>query len=287
MSNNATQVPLVAILNPNSGPGSSKNTTFVSDVATLHGGGGKVIGYFPTGYGTTNLSQVTNWINSYVSWYSVDGFFIDEMANNNNASNLNYYAAIYQYIKGINTNYSVTGNPGAPTQESYLTTPTADRLMIFKDESTNYPGYVPSRWVTNHLAKQFVNVCYGSGLNSTTMSNFMGLASNRNAGWIYFTDADLPNPYSTLPSYWAGEVGLVQSLNQSAPATQITIAGITNSIPSLKITGAPGVYEIQMASATNFSNWMQLQLLNMPAGTGTISDASALNRSNSFYRTLQ
>jgi hypothetical protein len=146
---------------------------------------------------------------------------------------LNYYAALYQYIKSQDARFTVTGNPGTDTVEAYLGQPAADLLMTFEDESTNYPGYVPSSWVTNHLARQFIHVAYGL-TNATTMSNDVNLAISRNAGWIYFTAADLPNPYDTLPAYWTNEVSLVQSLNRAAPGTQIKLSGMTNGIPTAR-----------------------------------------------------
>jgi hypothetical protein len=284
MSNAATRVPFVAILNPDSGPGAAQDANYVSAVANLHAAGGQVIAYVHTSYAARALALVTNDVNLYLAFYAVDGFFIDEMTDDADTNHLNYYATLYQYIKSQNARFTVTGNPGTGTVEAYLIQPAADRLMTFEDKSTNYPGYVPSSWVTNHLASQFVHVAYGL-TNTTTMSNDVNLAIGRNAGWIFFTDADLPNPYDTLPAYWTNEVNLVQALNQAAPGTRITLSGITSSIPTLNVTGAPGAYEIQATS--NLANWTPLQVLYTPTGTGTVADATATNRAASYYRTRQ
>ncbi|MGA2245499.1 MAG: spherulation-specific family 4 protein [Verrucomicrobiota bacterium] len=283
MSNAATRVPLIAILNPDSGPGTAQDANFVSAVDQLHNAGGQVIGYVHTSYATRAMAQVTNEVSLYLAFYSLDGFFIDEMTDDADTNHLNYYATLYQYIKSQNARFTVTGNPGTSTVEAYLGQPAADRLMTFEDESTNYPGYVPSSWVTNHLARQFIHVAYGL-TNARTMSNDVNLAIGRNAGWIYFTDADLPNPYNTLPGYWTNEVNFVRALNQALPGTRINLT-ITEEIPNLIITGAAGVYEIQAAS--NFANWMPLQMLYTPTGTGTVADMTATNRAAGFYRTQQ
>jgi len=206
------------------------------------------------------------------------------MTDDADTNHLNYYATLYQYIKSQNARFTVAGNPGTGTVEAYLGQPVTDLLMTFEDESTNYPGYVPSGWVTNHLARQFIHVAYGL-TNATTMSNDVNLAITRNAGWIYFTAAVLPNPYDTLPAYWTNEVSLVQALNQAMPGTQIKLSGLTNWIPTLSITGAAGVYEIQTAS--DFAGWTPLQVLYTPTGTGTVTDLTASNRAASFYRTQQ
>jgi len=284
MSNAAGRVPLNAILNPDSGPGTAPDANYVFSVANVHTAGGQVIGYVHTSYATRAWSQVTNDVNLYLAFYSLDGFFIDEMTADANPAHLNYYAALYQYIKSLNPRFTVTGNPGASTVETYLQQPLADRLMTFEDEATNYPGYVPSSWVTNHLARQFVHVAYGL-TNPATMSNDVTLALSRNAGWIFFTDANLPNPYAALPAYWTNEVNLVQSLNQAAPVTRIKLTGITNQIPALIITGASGSYQIQTTS--NFSTWTDLPVFYTPTGTSTVTDLTATNRPASFYRARQ
>jgi hypothetical protein len=121
--------------------------------------------------------------------------------------------------------------------------------------------------------------------NATTMSNDVTLALSRNAGWIYFTDAELPNPYDTLPAYWTNEVNFLQALNQAALGTRIKLTGITNRIPTLNLNGAAGAYEIQATS--NLASWTPLQVLYTPTGTGTVADATATNRAASFYRTQQ
>ena len=38
-------------------------------------------------------------------------------------------------------------------------------------------------------------------------------AIGTNAGYIYITDDQLPNPYDTLPSYWSQEVSLIEFIN--------------------------------------------------------------------------
>jgi spherulation-specific family 4 protein len=143
-------------------------------------------------------------IDTYLSFYAVDGFFIDEMTDDKNTNHLAYYAAIYRYIKGAGTRYRVTGNPGENTEQAYLAEPAADCLMVFENDSTNYPGFVPSDWEAKYPAQQFAHIAYH--VNSAAMSNDVELAASRHAGWVYFTD----HGYDALPSYWTNEVQLCQ-----------------------------------------------------------------------------
>lgn len=208
----AAHIPLIAIMNPASGPGKSRDKTYVRALSKLHHAGGKVIGYVHTSYGDRPLAEVENEIDRYRAFYAVDGFFIDEMTNDKNMNHLDYYAAIYKYVKAKGANYTVTGNPGCNTTEDYMTRPTDDSFMIFEDNSTNYVNFTPSHWVVRYSAQQFVHLPYNVA-TATTMTNYVELAVSRHAGWICITDDTLPNPYKALPSYWANEVNLVQAVN--------------------------------------------------------------------------
>jgi hypothetical protein len=205
------------------------------------------------------------------------------MINDSDTNHLNYYAALYQYIKGRNANLPVMGNPGTTTLEAYLNGPTVDSLLIFEN-GTGYDSFTPPDWVTNHLARQFANIAYDVG-SAATMSNYVSFAASRNAGWVFFTDATGANPYDRLPGYWTNEVALIQSLNQNAPVTTLKMLGVTSQTPSLQISGAPGTYEIQ--TTTNLSNWVATQMVNVPTNTLTFTDAPATNSAMRFYRSVQ
>ena len=95
----AGRVPLVAIMNPNSGPGAAQNPDYVAAVNALRASGGKVIGYVSTAYTARGTNVVMADIDRYFSWYAVDGIFLDEFTNDADTNHLNYYAALHQYIQ--------------------------------------------------------------------------------------------------------------------------------------------------------------------------------------------
>jgi hypothetical protein len=279
----ATRVPLVAIMNPNNGPGRTQNPNFVAAVNSLHTAGGHVIGYVSTSYAARDTNTVKADIDRYFGFYSVDGIFLDEMTNDANTSHLNYYAALYQYIQRQGTNLVVVGNPGINTQEGYLTRPAADVLVTFESDA-GYSSLVVDRWVTNHLARQFSHLPYNVP-SAAAMTNHINLAASRNAGWIYVTDDALPNSWDTLPAFWTNEVNYIRSLNLSAPATQLRILSVSNRIPSLQLSGAPGTYELQATS--NLANWFSLATVSTTTNTVNVKDASATNSSGRLYRARQ
>mgnify|MGYP003578331757 CR=1 FL=1 len=75
-------VPIVAIINPNNGPGDSKDTNYVTGIQKLQSAGVVVIGYVATGYGSRSSNTVQADINTYKSLYpQITGIFFDEMSN--------------------------------------------------------------------------------------------------------------------------------------------------------------------------------------------------------------
>ena len=82
----ASRVPLVAIMIPGNGPGTTQNPNCVAAVNSLRAAGGRVIGYVYTFYTARDTNVVRADISRYFSFYAVDGVFLDEMTNDANTS---------------------------------------------------------------------------------------------------------------------------------------------------------------------------------------------------------
>ncbi len=135
----AAKIPIEAIMNPGSGPGSRVNPDYQVAVGELQTAGGKVIGYVATGYGS-RTDRTPSWPTSRrtSTWYNVDGIFLDEMGNQDGSLD---YVALYNAIKALTAgsrgSLHVVGNPGTPFPwvQSYLAA--ADTLNIFEGPLTN------------------------------------------------------------------------------------------------------------------------------------------------------
>jgi hypothetical protein len=278
LNRTALRVPLIAILNPNSGPGTSAENNYRQAISNLHSAGGRVIGYVHTSYGARLLSDVKEDVDRYLSFYSVDGFFIDEMDNRNLPLSYGYYADLYQYIKANNAAFIVVGNPGTTTREEYLTG--ADMLVTFEN-NTGYDTYVPDRWTTNYPASRFAHLPYAVS-SGATMTNYIQLARARNVGFIFVTDDLLPNPWDRLPEYWEAEVSLLQELNR--PRLAITLDN--QHTIRLEVHGAPGLRSVLEAS-TNLTQWTPLSTNQPGDGKYVVTNSSAGPFSRRFYRAKQ
>ena len=219
----ASKTKVTAIINPASGPGSAVNSEYVAAINTFRAAGGKVIGYVPTNYGGRAQADVLIDVNSYQNFYNIDGIFLDEMSNL--ASNLGYYQSVYGSIKGINNTYSIFGNAGTNTLESYLSA--ADVLVTFENQ-TGYEANVPDAWTQNYAANRFANLLYNVDSESTMLS-YIALADQRNVGYVYVTNdnnanpSSLNNPWDTLPSYWNAEVNTQQMAVTPLPTTGLLL----------------------------------------------------------------
>ena len=279
----AGRVPLVAIMNPNSGPDTTQNPDYVAAVNSLRASGGKVIGYVSTSYTARSTNAVRTDIDRYFSFYAVDGIFLDEFTNDADTNHLNYYAALYQYIQTKGTNLLVVGNPGINTEEAYLTRPCADVLVTFEVD-TGYAAHAVDAWATNHLARQFCHLPYAVA-GASTMTNDVNLAVARNVGWLYVTGDSGANPWDTLPAYWTNEVKYIQSLNQAIPPTILKLSSVTNGLASVHISGAPGTYELQ--STSNFVDWSTAATVSTSTNQIDVKAGPVTNAARRFYRTRQ
>jgi hypothetical protein len=282
----AQRVPLIAIMNPNNGPTTAPIADYSRAVTALRNAGGLVIGYVYSSYTARPVAQVKADIDRYLSFYTIDGIFVDEMTNDPDAAHLAYYAELYSYIKSNRPSYLVVGNPGTKTLADYLLRPTADLLVTFEN-NTGYAQYVPDPWTQTRPATAFSHLCYATAA-AETMTNYVDLAARRNAGYIYVTDDSGSNPWDRLPSYWETEVACVEKLNRAAASNQRPVLGISRQASGavqVNVTGAPGRYVLQ--ASANLTNWQPMTTNVSATGNFSIHETVVTDRPVWTYRAEQ
>lgn len=193
-------VPMRVILNPNSGPGSSKNTDYVNAVAQLKQAGISVLGYVHTSYGARNKNTVKNEISRWWNWYKPDGIFLDEMGTNGN-----YYTDLTNYAKGLGIQY-VVGNPG--TDIGVTSGQWVDTVTIFENPSLpDLNDY--QNWYNTYPPSKIAFLSYQI---PTLPSAFISDASQY-FGWLFVTDDGADgNPWDEYPTYFLNLMALLSSL---------------------------------------------------------------------------
>ena len=202
----ANKVSMIAVINPDNGPGSKKVGGISSNVSRLKSAGAQVAGYIATGYGSQSLSSVNTMIDHYVSWYGATAVFMDEMSDK--TSKVSYYRSIYKYAhsKGM----TVVGNPGTFVPSAYAGV--ADELVTYEDAvSKGWNSQKPSSWTAGYGASKIGAVVYS--VSSSSMKAVVDRAVSIKYGWIFVTDAGGNDPYGRAPSYLSAEADYIRSKN--------------------------------------------------------------------------
>ena len=236
-------VPIVAIINPNSGPGAGMDPNYVSGIMNLQAAGVVVIGYVPTGYASRSTSEVESMVNDYKAWYPVTGIFFDEMSNV--AGYEGYYSTLSAYTKSLGFTYTV-GNPGADTVPTYVGT--MDTIVIYENKGlpslSNLEG-----WHAGYAKGNFAMMAYG--VQSVNQS--YPTTASPHVGYIYITNAGLPNPYDSLPPYLAAVASALTATattSSTTSTTTITTTTTTTSSTTSSTTTASSTSSATTSSTT-------------------------------------
>ncbi|KAJ3009445.1 UNVERIFIED_CONTAM: hypothetical protein HDU68_002702 [Siphonaria sp. JEL0065] len=184
------------IVNPNSGPGDAINPHYVETVKEAQQAGVKIIGYVHTEYGKRFVSTVKQEISRYLTWYKVDGIFLDEVSSSK--FDLSYYKSLAIHIRSLTPSSSIVLNPGVYPDEGYMEA--CDLIVTYEDAFNKYHAVDVPNWSFQYPAHQFIHIVHSTPKPYFSLA--VQQASERNVGHVFFTDALMPNPYDKLPTYF-------------------------------------------------------------------------------------
>ncbi|WP_295613712.1 spherulation-specific family 4 protein [Chamaesiphon sp. GL140_3_metabinner_50] len=239
----SNQLPIVAIVNPNTGAGTAGDRAYYQQVYTdFANAGGTLIGYVPSGYvgqlinptascQPSTVQTVVSCAQAYQTLYPniISGIFVDEFgiqAGTNphlTATQVkDFYTQIYNGIKGIDANWTVFGNPGSNAPIDFLrqgNSGGANTLITYEDTGANYPANRPSDYVNSFPSSTFGNFVLQAPESS--LQSIINTAVSRNVGYIFVTDDGADgNPYDRLPTYFANELSIINNISQARPVAQ-------------------------------------------------------------------
>lgn len=261
----------MAIINPNSGVGRTKQLSYVSRVASAHASGLRILGYVYSNYGARSANSVTAEIANYFNWYGVDGIFVDEVSDS--CGDLGYYQGLANAVKSRSAAAQLVLNPGGNTAECYMAT--ADVIVNYEGTYSSYANWKPSGWVANHAASRFWHLVYNTSRNK--LASAVSLSQQRNAGYLYVTSDSTPNPWDTLPAseYWKAESAAVAAgrvVGGAAPSATTTASA--TGVPSVSAT--PSVTTSASASATRtLSASASASATKTPSASASATNTSA------------
>ena len=187
-------VPVIAIINPNSGPGSAIDSNFVNGIKRLQAAHITVIGYVWTDNGDRSLSTVESEMMQYKNWYHIGGVFFDSMSSH--ASTVSYYTQLASFASS--NGFTVTvGNAGSPVDQALV--------GIFQVTCIYEAAGIPAVSDLTQDAgsrAQFAYIAFGvASLPNNLMTQY--------ASWVWVTNLSPPlELYKSLPPYFTQELKL-------------------------------------------------------------------------------
>jgi hypothetical protein len=191
-------VPVVAIINPDSGPGAQADPSYSTAIQQLQAAGITVYGYVYTQYASRNTAAVKADIDAYHSFYGVTNIMLDEVSSQVNT--VSYYAALDQYIHTFGG--QSIGNPGNPVPPAFIGT--LDNFVIYEGVGSPTVGQLSGLGATKAT---WSYAAYGV----PSLNQALEKATAAYVGYVFLTDATLPNPYDILPSYLGTEIAALAS----------------------------------------------------------------------------
>jgi Spherulation-specific family 4 len=209
----ARVVPIVAIVNPASGPGDQVDNHFAAVLPRAREAGITIVGYISTRYTHKKLLAVKREVDTFLKFYpDLQGFHFDEQTSD--ARGVDYYAELYHYVHKCIPESLVLTNPGSSCEPEYAARPASDAICLFEGEK-GFDEFRPPAWVSRFPGATVCAVAHNVGTEAQ-MRRSVSRAAELKIGNLFITDDVVPNPYDCLPSYWDAEVEAVRRVNHPA-----------------------------------------------------------------------
>lgn len=186
-----TSKEIFVILNPNNGPGTSRDNEYYQKINSLKEKNFKILGYVYTSYGSRDISNIIADIDNWFNFYpSIDGIFFDEVISSK--TNINFYSQIITYTKNKNPSYKVVLNPGVIPDKEFFDI--ADIVIIAEVSEDVFLN----KWFLNNNAntQKSAILIYDSKDWQISLKK----AISNNIPYIYITD-EKTNTWYIVSSY--------------------------------------------------------------------------------------
>ena len=205
----ASKVEIVAIANPNSGPGTERSLDYAAIFTEASDQGITLVGYVSTDYGKRPQAEIKQDVDTWFRLYpQVRGFFFDQQPRD--GRDVARFTELRNYVKGKLRDPLVITNPGIPCDEAYLAQAVSNVTCVF----VNFQGFeqfeLPAP-LTAYEASRFAALPYNIP-DIEAMRTIVKDAVIKRIGYLYISDAKPPNQWSKLPAYWEAEVDAVSRI---------------------------------------------------------------------------
>lgn len=77
-------------------------------------------------------------------------------------------------------------------------------IVVYEQPYSIFRNAKPPSWVYNYSSDRFWHIVWKT--TPSLMLSAINTSRRRNARYVYVTNDDQPNPYDTLPNYWAQQL---------------------------------------------------------------------------------
>lgn len=203
-----------AIANTANGPGKAIDSAYAQVTQAARIANIRLAGYVDVAFGD-RLVQARHDAQAWRTLYDLDAIMFDRVP-----SDVHHYAAINSMILPLRrSGLQVIANFGHPYLDPCWRA-TADILGVFEGHYDSYRSIQIPAWMHALSPTRLWHLVYG--VTAIDLDHVVDLASESNAGILYATSGDLPNPWASLPHYWPH---LIQHCNDQSQGLPAAIAG--------------------------------------------------------------
>ncbi len=263
-------VPMAVILDVTQGPGPNAIPEYTNVIASLNNNTIITLGFVATDFGQIPEATVKADIDKWKSFYpTLKGIFFANMSNQSTMRT--YYNNLNVYAKQTKGFITTMGGAGIKVDNNFLNGFCADTIIVYeglgKPQPSNYSSYDS---LPNSNIALTPYAC--SALDSTWIQQIAAYA-----GWVYMTNDSTPNPFDTLPPYFANLMTTVDGIGSG------TATGNRNDN-----FGIRKVYETKQGGEewyVNRADWISdTRLQNEPALTKNADGSYSFRGSSPDYQ---
>ncbi len=215
----ASESPIVAIVNPGSGPGRRVDGNYEEVFRLAKTSKATLIGYVTLSYAKRPAAEIKTEIDTWIKFYpEIDGIFFDEQPSA--GEHAAFAGECFAHAAAKIDKALIVSNPGTRCAREYAELPQKPVIVLY-ERGTGLDKYDPPAWTKEFAADRFSVLLYNVKSKDAVQQAFRD-AAVKGIGYFYVTDAEGRNPWNRLPTYWKDEVAAAKEANRAegAPANE-------------------------------------------------------------------
>jgi hypothetical protein len=207
-------VPIIAIVNRDSGPGKQVDANLLRVLERARRSKLSLVGYVTLKYARRPVADVKAEVDGWLTLYpgTLDGIFFDEQPSG--PEGVAFVDECTAHVRSRIKDARIVCNPGTVCAPEYLAIAGGPTVCLFENK-TGIDAYRPPPWRTKFPARQMAVVLYDVQTADAMRRSLREMVRKR-AGYVYVTDDSGANPWDRLPSYWDEEVAAIAAENRRA-----------------------------------------------------------------------